>query len=68
MREKINSKFPVLSEEEINSFKTNTLDVCKGNLDILESFYNDNKEIYGEINDKILNIKPRGKLVKKVLH
>ena len=32
---------------------------CKNNMDIFEKFYHENKDLYGDISDKMLKIKKK---------
>lgn len=53
-----------ISKEEEKDMIKKTLEICNGNMDIFEQFYNQNSELYNDISSKILNIKKRKSLVK----
>ena len=59
LRKKIFIPNDTISLEDEKKIITSTLDICKNNLDIFERFYNDNKEIYEEISNKLVKIRIR---------
>lgn len=57
MRRNILEQNPTVSKEEEKEMNMEILNLCNNNLDIFEKFYNDNKELYDEVSDKLSNIK-----------
>ena len=53
-----------VSKEEEKEMITRTLEICNGNMDIFEQFYNQNNELYNDISSKILKIKKRKSIIK----
>lgn len=46
-----------ISNEEVTKLISTTQNICKTNIDIFETFYNENKEIYEEVTNKLKKIK-----------
>lgn len=59
MKKRINEQYPTISIEEEKEMISNMLNLCKNNMDIFDQFYNENREIYDEISNKVLKIKKR---------
>lgn len=55
---KYRDSISLLEEEEMIA---STRNMCEGNMDIFEKFYNDNNELYGEIVNQLRKIKKRKK-------
>ena len=49
--------YDCISKDEENEMIEKTLEKCYNNADIFDKFYDDNKELYNEISNKVLKIK-----------
>lgn len=57
VKQRIIDSYPSISKEEEKILIDKTINICDDNKDIFEKFYNENKEIYQEINAKVLKLK-----------
>lgn len=59
LKQSLSKPCQYISKEEEKEMVKNTLEICNGNMDIFEQFYNQNSELYNDISSKILKIKKR---------
>lgn len=57
LKQRLIDSNPSISKEEEKILIDKTINICDDNRDIFEKFYNENKEIYQEINAKVLKLK-----------
>lgn len=57
LKQRLIDSNPSISKEEEKILIDKTINICDDNKDIFEKFYNENKEIYQEINAKVLKLK-----------
>lgn len=57
LKQRLIDSNPSISKEEEKILTNKTINICDDNRDIFEKFYNENKEIYQEINAKVLKLK-----------
>ena len=57
MRKLFKSNYPCASLEEEQIMSCETTKICDDNIDVFESFYKENAELYNDISSKVLKIK-----------
>ena len=62
LKRDFNKKYPTVPKEESDILVSSTIETCKNNVDMLERFFNENKEIYEDISDKILTLRKTNKI------
>lgn len=50
-------QYPSIPLEEEQFLTSETLKICEGNIDLFDQFYNENKELYSELSNKVLSIR-----------
>lgn len=52
-----NKQYPTIPREDADKIVSDTVSICKNNIDSLEKFYSENKELYDDISDKVLTLR-----------
>ena len=59
LKKEVLQQYPSVTREEEKKMIVKTTMDCKNNMDIFEKFYHENKDLYGDISDKMLKIKKK---------